>query len=151
MATHHHIGQEWLCTNENLTLLQKTQEVSDFPDPASLYALYRVIVHKEPVNKMIEYPFMPFRGRIVEEYVPSTYGERIERKDYAFWISVLRVFLGSSSLVEYHSDTEQTVQLTHFGRYMFPYLMKDFTELYRQNDILREAVAAYWLSEKGKK
>ena len=109
------IGQEWLLTNENSILLKKTQEVSDFPDPTSLYALYRIIVHKDHMNKTIEYPFMPFRGRIVEEYVPNTYGERAERKDYAFWISVLEALLGGPALVEYNSDTERTVQLTHFG------------------------------------
>ena len=139
----HNISQEWLCTNENLILLQKTQEVSDFPDPLSLYALYRVIVHKDPTNKMIEHPFVPFRGRTVEEYVPTSYGERAERKDYAFWISTLGEFLGSPSLVEYNSDRERTVQLTHLGEYLFPHLMKTFVELYRQNDILREAVAIY--------
>ena len=139
------VSQEWLVTKENSILLSRTQEVSDFPDPASFYALYRVIVHKDPVNKMIEYPFMPFRGRVVEEYVPTSYGERAERKDYSFWISTLRAFLGSPFLVEYDSDTERTVQLTHCGEYMFPHLMKAFVELYRQNDILREAVAAYRL------
>ena len=137
------LSQEWLCTNENLILLQKTQEVSDFPDPLSLYALYRAILHQEPMNKMIEYPFIPFRGRTVEEYMPTSYGERVQRKDYSFWISVLGEFLGSPSLVEYDSDTEQTVQLTHFGDYMFPHLMKALADLYRQNDILRKAVAAY--------
>ena len=143
MATHHHIGQEWLCTNENLMLLKKTQEVSDFPDPLSLYALYRVIVYKDPMNKMIEYPFIPFRGRTGEDYVLSTDDGRVERKDYSFWISVLVDFLRSPSLVSYDSDTERTVQLTHFGEYMFPHLMKVFADLYRQNDILRKVVAEY--------
>ena len=139
------IGQEWLCTSENLILLQKTQEVSDFPDPLSLYALYRVILHKELMNKMIEYPFIPFRGRTVEDYVLSTDEGRADRKDYAFWISILGEFLRSMSLVEYNSDTERTAQLTHFGAYMFPHLMKAFANLYQQNDVLREAVAAYRL------
>ena len=137
------ISQEWLCTKENSILLKKTQEVSDFPDPASLYALYRVIIQKETMNKMIEYPFMPFRGRTVEEYVPTDYGERAERKEYSFWISTLVSFLNSPSLVEYNSDTERTVQLTHFGSYIFPHLMKALADLYRQNDVLREVVAAY--------
>ena len=137
------IGQEWSCENEISILLSKTQQVSDFPDPASLYALYRIIIHKDHMNKMIEYPFMPFRGRAVEEYVPSAYGERADRKDYGFWISVLVEFLGSPSLVEYDSDKERTVQLTHFGSYIFPHLMNTFVELYRQNDVLREVVAAY--------
>ena len=83
------IGQKWSCENENSILLQKTQEVSDFPDPASLYALYRVIVYKDPMNRMIEYPFIPFRGRPQEEYVSIAFGERAERKDFAFWISML--------------------------------------------------------------
>ena len=137
------VAQDWLLTKENSLLLSKTKQVSDFPDPASLYALYRVIIQKETMNKMIEYPFMPFRGRTVEEYVPTSYGERAERKDYAFWISTLVEFLRSSSLVAYDSDTERTVQLTHFGSYIFPHLMKAFAELYRQNDVLRQAVAAY--------
>ena len=137
------IGQKWSCENENSILLQKTQEVSDFPDPASLYALYRVIVYKDPMNRMIEYPFIPFRGRPQEEYVSIAFGERAERKDFAFWISMLVRFLNSPSLVEHDSDTVQTAQLTPFGAYMFPHLMKTFGELYRQNDILREAVAAY--------
>ena len=143
MATHRHTSQEWLCTSENSVLLSKTQEVSDFPDPLSLYALYRVIAYKEPMNKMIEYPFIPFRGRTGEEYVLTTGDGRVERKDYSFWISVLVDFLRSPSLVSYDSDTERTVQLTHFGEYMFPQLMKVFVELYRQNDVLREAVAKY--------
>ena len=134
---------EGLLTNENSILLKKTQEVSDFPDPASLYALYRVIVHKDPVNKMIEYPFTPFRGRPQEEYVSIAFGERAERKDFAFWLSTLGAFLGSPSLVAYDSDTERTVQLTPFGAYIFPYLMKTLADLYRQNDVLREAVAIY--------
>ena len=137
------ISQEWLRTSENLLLAEKTRTSSDFPDPASLYALYRVIVHKEPTNKMVEYPFIPFRGRAVEEYVSTTYGERAERKDYSFWISILAEFLGSPSLVVYNSDRERTVQLTHFGCYIFPHLMQAFANLYRQNDILREAVVAY--------
>ena len=143
MADNNSTGQSWLLTTENSILLSKTQQVSDFPDPASLYALYRVIVHKDLMNQMATYPFVPFRGRTVEEYVPASYGDRAERKDYAFWISVLANFLNSSFLVEYDSDTERTVQLTHFGDYLFPHLMKTFVELYRQNDILREAVAAY--------
>ena len=73
----------------------------------------------------------------------STDEGRVERKDYGFWISVLGEFLGSPSLVEYDSDKERTVQLTHFGRYMFPHLMKAFVELYRQNDVLKKAVAEY--------
>ena len=137
------IGQEWSCENEISILFNRAQQVSDFPDPASLYALYRVIIHKEPMNKMIEYPFIPFRGRTVEEYMPSTYGERADRKDYAFWISTLIRFLNSPSLVEYDSDKERTARLTHFGTYMFPHLMKAFGELYRQNDVLRKVVAAY--------
>ena len=137
------IGQEWSCENEISILLHRTQQVSDFPDPASLYALYRVIVHKEPTNKMVEYPFVAFRGRTVEEYVPTSYGERVHRKDHSFWICTLAEFLGSSSLVEYNSGKERTVQLTHFGNHMFPHLMNTFVELYRQNDLLREAVAAY--------
>ena len=140
------LGQDWLLTNENFILLEKTQEVSEFPDPASLYALYRVIVHKEPVNKMIEYPFVPFKGRTVEEYVPTSYGERAERKDYSFWIRTLAEFLGGSALVAYDSDTERTVQLTHFGCYIFPHLMNTFVELYRQNDALRKAVVDYQIT-----
>ena len=134
---------EWLCIPENSILLKKTQEASDFPDPLSLYALYRVILYKDPMNKMIEYPFIPFRGRTGEEYVLSTGDERVERKDYAFWISTLVRFLGGPALVTYDSDTERTVQLTHFGTYIFPHLMNTFVELYRQNDSLREAVATY--------
>ena len=137
------IGQEWSCENEISILLSKTQQVSDFPDPAALYALYRVIIHKDHMNKMIEYPFVVFRGRTVEEYVPTPYGERAERKDYSFWISTLVEFLRSPSLVVYDSDTERTVQLTHFGSYIFPHLMKTFADLYLQNDVLREAVAEY--------
>ena len=137
------VSQKWLLTNENSILPKKTQQVSEFPDPASLYALYRVIVHKEPMNKMIEYPFVAFRGRTVEEYVPTSYGERAQRKDYSFWISTLVGFLNSLSLVEYDSDTERTVQLTPFGIYMFPHLMKAFADLYRQNDILRKVVDDY--------
>ena len=130
-------------TKENSILLKKTQEVSDFPDPASLYALYRVIIHKEPMNKMVAYPFVPFRGRTVEGYVPTSYGERAQRKDYSFWISMLAEFLRSPSLVEYDSDRERTAKLTHFGSYIFPYLMKAFADLYRQNDRLKKAVTAY--------
>ena len=137
------LGQEWLCTSENSILLKKSREVSDFPDPLSLYALYRVIVHKDPTNKMIEYPFVPFRGRTVEKYVSTAYGERAERKDYSFWISTLIAFLEGPALVGYDSDTERTVQLTHFGTYIFPHLMQAFVNLYHQNDLLREAVAAY--------
>ena len=146
------ISQKWSCENEISILLEKTQEVSDFPDPASLYALYRVIIHKEPMNKMVAYPFVAFRGRAVEEYIPTTYGERAERKDYSFWISTLVAFLGGPSLVEYNSDRERTVQLTHFGNHIFPHLMKAFVELYRQTDVLREAAAAYQslASKKGK-
>ena len=141
------LGQEWLLTTENSILLKKTQEVSDFPDPLSLYALYRAVVYKDPVNKMIEYPFIPFRGRTAGDYVLSTDDGRVERKDCSFWISILGEFLRGMSLVQYNSDTERTVQLTHFGEHMFPHLMKVFADLYRQNDILREAVAAYKPSE----
>ena len=79
----------------------------------------------------------------MEEDVPTPYGERAERKDCSFWIRTLAEFLGGPALVAYDSDTERTAQLTHFGVYVFPHLMKTFVELYRQNDVLREAVAAY--------
>ena len=141
------IGHEWLRTRESSLLLKKTRQVSDFPDPLSLYALYRVIAYKEPMNKMIEYPFIPFRGRTGEDYVLSTEDGRVERKNYSFWISILGEFLRSRSLVEYNSDTERTVQLTHFGEYLFPHLMKAFAELYKQNDLLREVISAYQPSE----
>ena len=101
----------------------------------------------DPMNKMIEYPFVPFRGRTEEEYVLRTDEGRVERKDYAFWIRILASFLNSPSLVEYDSDRERTVQLTAFGNHMFPYFMKTFAELYRQNDALRKAVVDYQITK----
>lgn len=142
------IGQDWLLTNDNSILLERTQEVSEFPDPNSLYALYRVIVHKEVTHKMVEYPFMAFRGRSRDDYASTPDEGRAEWKNYSFWISTLVSFLNCPSLVEYNSDTERTVQLTNFGEYLFPHLMKIFANLYRQNDALREVVAAYQAPKK---
>ena len=137
------ISQKWLCASEKHLLDSETLKVSDFPDPLSLYALYCVIIKKEPMNKMVEYPFVPFRGRTVEEYVPITYGDRVERKDYAFWIGILVGFLGSPSLVEYTNDLDRTAQLTAFGKHIFPELMSVFSDLYQNNTRLRNAVLSY--------
>ena len=72
------ISQEWLCTKENLILLKKTQEVSDFPDPLSLYALYRVIVHKVRPESLEYQRFKVSRTIVVVQFhLPRIWGKSV--------------------------------------------------------------------------
>ena len=139
----HTIGQKWLLTNEKSFLLEKTQELSVFPHPHAFTALYRAIIHQDPLNKRGPPAFVPFRVPYSGNEVFGDCSERKEPENYGDWICTLVGFLKSPPLVFYNSDTVQTARLTHFGEFIFPYLMKAFTALYRQNDILKQAVADY--------
>ena len=110
---------------------------SDFPDPLSLYSLHAVIIKEEPICNRPNSEFMPFFWRAMLSGVTG------QENPYEDWIDALGHFLGKGQLLRYYSDVHRKVELTEYGRYMFPILMEAFENMYRQNDRLREAAQNY--------
>ena len=139
------VSQEWPYASE-ISLLQSEilKKESDFPDPASYYSLYCVIINKENLNRRIGHPFTPFKGRAsVQEILKEDGRDGEICKDYGFWIDMSQDFLRGPPLVEHKKDGKGGGQLTSFGKHMFPELMSGFACLYRQNIRLRNTVLAY--------